>query len=39
MDEYIKAWCAVKVLSKVYGFGDPDGFRWEVAYNPFMDLT
>ena len=25
-DEYIKAWCALKVLSKVYGFGDPDGF-------------
>ena len=26
MDEYIKAWCALKVLSKVYGFGDPNGF-------------
>ena len=25
-DEYIKAWCAMKVLSKVYGFGDPNGF-------------
>lgn len=20
-------------------FSDPDGFFWEVAYNPFMDLT
>lgn len=20
-------------------FGDPDGFLWEVAHNPFMDLT
>lgn len=20
-------------------FGDPDGFVWEVAYNPFTDLT
>lgn len=20
-------------------FSDPDGFYWEVAYNPFMDLT
>lgn len=20
-------------------FADPDGFLWEVAYNPFMDLT
>ena len=26
MGEYIKAWCALKVISKVYGFGDPDGF-------------
>jgi uncharacterized protein len=20
-------------------FSDPDGFLWEIAYNPFMDLT
>ena len=20
-------------------FADPDGFLWEVAYNPLMDLT
>ena len=20
-------------------FADPDGYLWEVAYNPFMDLT
>ncbi|MBE6931832.1 MAG: putative selenate reductase subunit YgfK [Ruminococcaceae bacterium] len=26
MEEYIKAWCAMKILAKVYGFGDPDGF-------------
>ncbi len=25
-DEYIKAWCALKVLSKHFGLGDPDGF-------------
>ncbi len=25
-DEYIKAWCAMKILAKVYGFGDPNGF-------------
>ena len=25
-DEYIKAWCALKILSKVYGLGDPNGF-------------
>ena len=26
MDEYIKAWCAMKIMARVYGFGDPDGF-------------
>ncbi len=26
MEEYIKAWCAMKILAKVYGFGDPEGF-------------
>ena len=25
-DEYIKAWCAMKLLAKKFGFGDPDGF-------------
>ena len=30
-DEYIKAWCALKVLSKVYGFGDPDGFVFNMS--------
>ena len=31
MNEYIKAWCALKVLSKVYGFGDPDGFVFNMS--------
>ena len=31
LDEYIKAWCALKVLSKVYGFGDPDGFVFNMS--------
>ena len=31
MDEYIKAWCALKVLSKVYGLGDPDGFVFNMS--------
>ena len=31
MDEYIKAWCALKVLSKVYGFGDPNGFVFNMS--------
>ena len=30
-DEYIKAWCALKVLSKVYGFGDADGFVFNMS--------
>ena len=31
MNEYIKAWCALKVLSKVYGLGDPDGFVFNMS--------
>ena len=31
MNEYIKAWCALKILSKVYGFGDPDGFVFNMS--------
>lgn len=31
MEEYIKAWCLLKVLSKVYGFGDPDGFVFNMS--------
>ncbi|HAT79528.1 MAG TPA: putative selenate reductase subunit YgfK, partial [Oscillibacter sp.] len=30
-DEYIKAWCALKIMSKVYGFGDPDGFVFNMS--------
>ena len=30
-DEYIKAWCALKVLSKVYGLGSPDGFVFNMS--------
>ena len=25
-EEYVKAWCACKMLAHVYGLGDPDGF-------------
>ena len=34
-NEYIKAWCALKVLSKVYGLGSPDGlvFNMSVGYD------
>jgi len=31
MNEYIKAWCCLKVLAKVYGFGDPDGFVFNMS--------
>ena len=31
MDEYIKAWCALKILSKVYALGDPDGFVFNMS--------
>ena len=31
MDEYIKAWCALKILSKVYDLGDPNGFVFNMS--------
>ncbi len=30
-NEYIKAWCALKVLSKKFGLGDPDGFVFNMS--------
>ncbi len=36
-DEYIKAWCALKVLSKVYGLGDPDGFVFNMSVGYDLD--
>lgn len=30
-DEYIKAWVACKVLAKEFGFGDPDGFVFNMS--------
>ena len=30
-DEYIKAWCALKVLSKAFGLGSPDGFVFNMS--------
>ena len=37
MDEYIKAWCALKVLSKVYGFGDPNGFVFNMSVGDHLE--
>ena len=31
LEEYIKAWCACKILAKVYGLGDPDGFVFNMS--------
>lgn len=35
MNEYIKAWFALKLISKEFGFGDPNGFifNMSVGYN------
>ena len=30
-DEYIKAWCALKVLSGLLGLGNPDGFVFNMS--------
>ena len=31
LDEYIKAWFALKLLSKEFGLGDPDGFIFNMS--------
>ena len=31
MDEYIKGWYALKLLSREFGFGDPDGFVYNMS--------
>ncbi|MCI9330813.1 MAG: putative selenate reductase subunit YgfK [Oscillibacter sp.] len=30
-EEYVKAWCACKILAKVYGLGDPDAFVFNMS--------
>ncbi len=30
-EEYVKAWCACKMLSHVYGLGQPDGFVFNMS--------
>lgn len=29
--EYVKAWCAIKMIAKLYGLGDPDGFVFNMS--------
>jgi len=30
-EEYVKAWCALKIMARVYGLGDPDGFVFNMS--------
>ena len=30
-EEYVKAWCALKMISRVWGLGDPDGFVFNMS--------
>ena len=30
-EEYVKAWCALKIMAKVYGLGDPNGFVFNMS--------
>ena len=30
-EEYVKAWCVLKVISKAWGLGDPDGFVFNMS--------
>ena len=37
MDEYIKAWKVLKVISEKYGLGDPDGFVFNMSVGYTLD--
>ncbi|MEG2222128.1 MAG: putative selenate reductase subunit YgfK [Oscillospiraceae bacterium] len=30
-EEYVKAWCAIKMISRLYGLGDPNGFVFNMS--------
>ena len=30
-EEYVKAWCALKIMAKVYGLGEPNGFVFNMS--------
>ena len=30
-EEYVKAWFAIKLISKEYGLGDPDGYMFNMS--------
>ena len=31
LEEYVKAWCALQIMAKVYGLGDPNGFVFNMS--------
>lgn len=35
--EYVNAWCVLKVISKAYGLGDPDGFVFNMSVGYDLD--
>lgn len=37
MEEYIKAWCILKVISKEFGFGSSDGFKFNMSVGYDLD--
>lgn len=36
-EEYVKAWCVLKVISKAYGLGSPDGFVFNMSVGYDLD--
>ena len=36
-EEYVKAWCAVKILGRLWGLGDPDGFVFDMSVGYDLD--
>ena len=37
-EEYVKAWCALKIMAKVYGLGDPNGFVFNMSVGYDLSL-
>jgi len=36
-EEYVKAWCACKIMAKVYGLGNPNGFVFNMSVGYDLD--
>jgi putative selenate reductase len=37
LNEYIKAWCAMKLMAKLWGYGSPDGFVFNMSVGYDLD--